>query len=73
MLCMELCVMAHLHCRRRTWVQSQIRIRIQMATLYHAKHVYIPQTQIPTPYFCIGQESESESILESVSSNANEP
>ena len=36
---------------------------------------YIVQTwtQIPTPYFCIGQESESESKPESASSNVNEP
>ena len=29
--------------------------------------------QIPTPYFCTGQESESESVPESVSGNVNEP
>ena len=46
-----------------------------MATLHYAKNVHIVQTltQIPTPYFCIEQESESESISESVSSNVNEP
>ena len=38
-----------------------------MATLYYAEHVHIPQTQIPTSYFCIGQESEYESLHESVS------
>ena len=30
------------------------------------------QTQIPTPYFCIGQESESKSVSESISGNENE-
>ena len=46
-----------------------------MATLYYAENVHIAQTQtrIPTPYFCIGQESESESVPESVSGNVNEP
>ena len=36
-----------------------------------AKHVHIAQTQtrIPTPYFCTGQESESVSLSECVSSN----
>ena len=36
-------------------------------------HIAQTQTRIPTPYFCIGQESESESLLESVSDNVNEP
>ena len=31
------------------------------------------RTQIPTPYFCTGQESESKSVPESVSDNVNEP
>ena len=31
------------------------------------------QTQIPTAYFCVGHESESESVLESVSGNGIEP
>ena len=46
-----------------------------MATLYCAEHVHTAQTQtrIPTPYFFVGPESESESIHESVSSNVNEP
>ena len=46
-----------------------------MATFYYAEHGYIAQieTQIPTPYFCTEQESESESAPESVSRNANEP
>ena len=40
-------------------------------TLYYAEHVHIVQTRtrIPTPYFCTGQESETESI----SGNVNEP
>ena len=39
--------------------------------LYYAEHVHIAQTQtgIPTPYFFVGQESESESV----SGNVNEP
>ena len=28
-----------------------------MATMYYGEHVHIAQSQIPTPYFCIGQES----------------
>ena len=44
-----------------------------MATLYYAEHVHITQTQIPTPYFCVGQESEYESVPESITGNANEP
>ena len=45
-----------------------------MATLCCTEHVHIAQTQtlIPTSYFCIGQESESKSEPESVSSNVNE-
>ena len=45
-----------------------------MATLYYAEHVHIAQTliRIPIPYFCVGQESESESISESISRNINE-
>ena len=37
-------------------------------------HFHIAQTQtwIPTPYFCIGQESESVPVSESVSDNVNE-
>ena len=31
------------------------------------------QTQILTPYLCVGQESESESVPKSVSGNVNEP
>ena len=46
-----------------------------MATLYSAEHVHVAQTQsqIPTAYFCVGQESESKSILESVCGNVSEP
>ena len=35
-----------------------------MATLYYVENIHIAQTQtqIPTPYFCIGQGSESESV-----------
>ena len=57
--------MAHLHCQRRSRVQTRIRI----ATLYYAEHVHIAQIQtwIPTSYFCTGQESESKSV----SSNVN--
>ena len=63
-------VMAYLHCR--TWVQTQqtrIRIPNPMATLYYAEHVHIARirTWIPTPYFCTGQESEFESVPESLS------
>ena len=46
-----------------------------MATLYYAEHTHTTETQtrIPTPYFCTGQESESESVPESISGNVNEP
>ena len=38
-----------------------------MGTLYYAEHVHIAQiqTQIPTPYFCKGQKSQSESVPKS--------
>ena len=36
-------------------------------------HIAWTGTWIPTPYFCVGQESESESIPESVSGSVNEP
>ena len=52
--------MAHLHGQRRTQVETQIRIPNSMA-------------RILTPYFCKDQESESESVPESVSGNVNEP
>ena len=67
--------MAYLH--RRTWIQVQTQIRTpnSMATLYYAGHVHIAQTrtQIPTPYFRMEQESESESLSESVYGNVNKP
>ena len=53
-------------------MQTQIQIPNPMATLYYAEHVQT-QTQIPIPYFCIGQESESESVPESIFGNINEP
>ena len=61
--------MVHLHWRRRIWIANL------MATLYCAEHVHIAltRTQISTLYFCIGQESESESVPESVSCNVNDP
>ena len=46
-----------------------------MATSYYAEHVHVAQTQtqILTLYLCIGQESETESVPESVSGYAIEP
>ena len=46
-----------------------------MATLYYAEHVHTAQTgtQIPALYLCIGQESESGSVPESLYRNINEP
>ena len=46
-----------------------------MATLYYAEHVHISQTptRIPTSYFRMEQESESESVQESVYGNVNKP
>ena len=32
-------------------------------------HIAQTWTQIPSPYFCVGQESESESVPESISGN----
>ena len=48
----------------RTQTQRRIRIPNLMATLYYTEHVHITQTRIriSTPYFCIGQESISESV-----------
>ena len=68
-------VLAHLNWRRRNRVRTWIYIQNLMATLYYAESVHIAQTstRIPTPYFCTGQESESESVPESISSNVNEP
>ena len=67
--------MAHLHGQRQTRVQTRIRIPNPMATLYYPEHVYMAQTltQIPTPYFCVGQESKFESVPESVSRSVIEP
>ena len=52
--------MAYLHLRRHT----RIQIPNPIATLCYAEHVHMAQTQtwMPTPNFCIGQESESKSI-----------
>ena len=55
-------LMAYLQWRTRTRVRTLIRIPNPMATLYYAKYVHIARTRIPTPYFCIGQESDSESV-----------
>ena len=54
--------MAYLYCRRRTRIRTKTPIQNSMATLYYTEHVHIAQTQtwIPSPYFCTGQESESE-------------
>ena len=54
------------------WLGYRIGLRFLTQCL-HCLHVRIAQTHIPTPYFCIGQESDSESVPESVSSNVNEP
>ena len=63
--------MAHVHCRRGTKVQTRIQIRNLMVTLYYTEYVHIVQTrtQIPAPYFCTEQESESKSVFESVYGN----
>ena len=46
-----------------------------VATLYYTEDVHIAwtRTQIPTPYFCIVQESESESVPVSESDNVIKP
>ena len=65
---------SHLHLQRRTWVRTRIQIPNLMATLHYAEHdVHIAenQTRIPTPYFCVGEESESKP--KSVCGNVNEP
>ena len=60
--------MTYLHCQRRTRVQTLVQIPNPMATLYYVEHVHIaqPRTQIPTPYFYTGYQSESESESESL-------
>ena len=66
--------MAHLHRRKRSRVQTWIQIPNPMATLYYPEHFTLHRLKslVPTPYFCIVQESESESMPESVSGNVNE-
>ena len=46
-----------------------------MATLYYVEHAHIAQTRtrIPTHYFCIGQESDSESAPETGSLHPQVP
>ena len=41
--------------------------------LHRTFHIAHTRTRIPFHYFCIGQESKSEWIPESVTSNVNEP
>ena len=71
--CNILSIMAHLHCRRWTWVQTWIQILNLIATLHYAVHIAQTWTHIPTSYFCVRQETESKSVPGSVSGNANEP
>ena len=61
--------------RSLSWAFTWILIPNPTATLYYVEHVHTAQilTQIPTPYYCTGQESESKSEPESVSGNVNEP
>ena len=68
-------VMAYLHCQRHNRVRTRIRIPNPVPALYYEEHVHIVQTQIriPVPYFCTGQESQCESVPESVFGNVNEP
>ena len=63
--------MAYLHWRRRT----RIQIPNPIATLHYTEHIHMAQTQtwIPTPHFCIGQESESKSIPLSEFNNVSKP
>ena len=65
--------MVYLHWQRQARLRSRIQIPNPVPTLYYAEHVHIAQTQIPTLYFCSGQEYESESKPESISGNINEP
>ena len=44
-----------------------------MAALFHSQHVHIALTRIPTTCFCIGQDSDSEPITISESSNVIKP
>ena len=47
---------------------DSVRILNLMVTLYYAEHVHIALgSQVPIPYFCMDQESESDS------GNVNEP
>ena len=64
--------MAHLHCRTRiripTWDSvSKPNGYIVLCRTFHNR------TGILASYLCVGQESESKSVSETVSSNANEP
>ena len=69
-----LSLLVHIHCRRRTRKQTRIWIPNAIATLCYTEHVHIAQTQtqIPTPYFCAVQESESKSVPVSIYGNVNE-
>ena len=66
--------MAYLYCRTQIRILTQIRIPNQMATLYYAEHFTLHglglRSLLPV---CVGQESESESVPESVSGHVNEP
>ena len=65
--------MVYLHWPRQARLRSRIQIPNPVPTLYYAEHVHIAQTQIPTLYFCSGQEYESESKPESISGYINDP
>ena len=56
-------VVASLHFWTRTRIRTLTLIPNPMAILYHVENVHIAQTwtRIPSPNFCMVQESESES------------
>ena len=66
--------MAYLYCRTQIRILTQIRIPNQMATLYYAEHFTLHGLGLRSLLsICVGVESESESVPESVSGHVNEP
>ena len=57
-----------LHCRVQTRIQIPWLLYYVLCRTFHIAQT---QTRIPTPYFCMGRESES--VSESVSGNVKEP
>ena len=65
--------MAHLHCQRRTRVQTRIRIPNTTATLYYAEHVHVAQTRTRILLFLLSTGIRVPVSTRVVSGNVNEP